>query len=213
MSQLSTAYELTKDWGLPTLRVSLKLNIGRGTDDCSDSVSNPELWEKAIGHLFELKELVTRNEWPTVELHARPLLGEYLYRKVGLPFFFITCKAATTMIYVNACGECSPCPFESYLPESFLSCLKVRGTMNILEHDVTEIWNSHVFEHYRGLSDPRTNPNKILTGCKHFKSGLCDPCVFTPCTCVSEVAMARSGLKRREHDQKERNPDLHAIAV
>lgn len=198
MSQLPAAYELTKEWGLPTLRVSLKLNIGRGTADCSDSVSNPELWKRAIGHLAELQELVKTNGSPTVELHARPLLGEYLHRKIGLPFFFITCKAATTMIYVNASGECSPCPFECYMPDSFLSCLKVRGTVNILEHEVMEIWRSEVFSHYRELSDPKVNPNKILTGCKHFKSGLCDPCVFTPCTCVPEIAMARSGLKRLE---------------
>jgi MoaA/NifB/PqqE/SkfB family radical SAM enzyme len=193
MDQLEAAYNLTREWELPTLRISLKLNIGRGTADCSDSVNNPQLWSEAVRHFSLLNQLVIKYGSPTIQLHARPLLGEFLYRRTGLPYFYITCKAASTMVYLDANGECSPCPFAAFMPDSYLYPLPSWETMSILKHKLADIWQSGLFERYRELRNPDNNPGKMFRNCPHFKSGICDPCIFTPCTCRETIEMVKTG--------------------
>ncbi|MCB2194407.1 MAG: radical SAM protein [Bacteroidetes bacterium] len=191
INQLEAAYELTRKWELPALRISLKLNLGRGKINHDDnSKRNPNLWSQAIEKLLTLKSLVDKYKQPRVELHARPLLGEYLYKQVGLPFFYIPCKAATTMLYLDSEGRCSPCPFGYFMPESYCSYLNLKGAnMNLLEHEVSEIWQSELFESYRRLYDPELHPKEINKNCRHFKSGNCSPCIYTPCICNSTIKM------------------------
>ena len=114
------AYDLVKNAGLPALRISPKLNLGRASEEVySDKSETSDYWGRAVKMLRDLHQRVSINGNPAVQLHARPLLGEYLFQVTGIPFFFITCKAATTMAYVNARGECSPCPFADYMPDAF----------------------------------------------------------------------------------------------
>jgi MoaA/NifB/PqqE/SkfB family radical SAM enzyme len=193
IDQLGAAYKLTKDWELPTLRISVKLDLGRGSSHSSDSVNNSKLWLRAMRHFSNLNRLVIKNGSPTVQLHARPLLGEFLYKKTGLPYFYITCKAATTMVYVDANGECSPCPFASYMPDAYHSALPSWETMNILKYNLADIWRSKLFERYRELTNPDKNSKAIFTECPHYKSGVCDPCIFTPCTCSATIRMITRG--------------------
>lgn len=201
--QLEKAYKLTSELGLHELRISPKLNLGRGKTDCgSVSVGTVESWRKIIDMFHRLKMLVEENDLTKVVLHARPLLGEFLYNLTGLPYFYITCKAATTMIYVNADGDCSPCPFADYMPDSYRFESNTPNPMNILANEFNEIWNSNLFELYRNLQNPSENPKKIFVNCPNFKAGRCDPCVFTPCTCRSSIRMITDALTAKRINQK-----------
>ncbi len=194
INQLESAYQLTQKWELPTLRISLKLNIGRGTNNCgSDSVKNTNLWAQAIERLLLLKKCTDQHTTPNIQLHARPLLGEYLYKLTGLPFFYIPCKAATTMVYVDSEGKCSPCPFGCFMPESYRSSLTLNGSaLSLLEYRLDDIWQSELFQSYRRLQNPKENPKEMNTNCPHYKSENCSPCVFTPCICKSSIQMIKA---------------------
>ncbi len=191
INQLEAAYQLTRKWELPVLRISLKLHLGRGKINYNNnSERKPNLWAQAIETLLSLKSLVDKHKTPRVELHARPLLGKYLYKHVGLPFFYIPCKAAKTMLYVDSEGKCSPCPFGYFMPESYCSYLNLKGTaLSLLDYEVKDIWQSELFETYRNLHDPKLHPKKINKNCPHYKAGICAPCIFTPCLCNSTIKM------------------------
>ncbi|MBW8000963.1 MAG: radical SAM protein [Planctomycetes bacterium] len=195
INQLEAAYQLTKKWELPTLRISLKLNLGRGEKKCGgDSVKNTNLWTQAIEKLLLLKSFVDKHKTPTVQLHARPFLGEYLYKLTGLPYFYIPCKAATTMLYVDSEGKCSPCPFGCFMPQSYSSSLDFNGSaLSLLEYGIDDIWQSELFQSYRKLKSPELNPKEMNTSCPHYKSENCAPCVFTPCLCKSTIQMIKAG--------------------
>jgi MoaA/NifB/PqqE/SkfB family radical SAM enzyme len=199
LSELEKAYKLTSELGLSELRISPKLHLGRGKTDCEfASNESVETWRETVDAFQRLNNFVKTSGSPKVVLHARPLLGEYLYHLTGLPYFFVTCKAATTMIYVDSDGNCSPCPFSAHMPDLYNPLNKKPVLMNILEHEFNKIWNSDVFRLYRQLQNPSANPKEIFVNCPHFKSGMCDPCVFTPCTCRSSIKMISDALATRE---------------
>ena len=190
----TAAYELVKSSGSPALRISPKLNLGRASEEVySDQSETSDYWGRAVQMLRDLHQRVSQNGNPTVQLHARPLLGEYLFRATGVPFFFITCKAATTMVYVNARGECSPCPFADYMPEAFRRDVSGRS-MSLLDHDLAAIWESELFQSYRTRRSLNSSAEGVFVNCPHSKSGLCEPCMFTPCTCRSTIQMIRQAL-------------------
>ncbi len=201
IDQVEKAYELVSKLGLSELRLSSKLNLGRGKTDCeSDPTESIEAWRKTLIILKQLDNMTKLAGSPRVVLHERPLLGEYLYHLTGLPYFFVTCKAATTMIYVNSEGYCSPCPFSTNMPSMYdpLGLSKAPTCLNILENSFSEIWNSDIFMTYRKLQDPNFNPKEIFVKCPHFKSGFCDPCVFTPCTCRFSMELIAKAFKANQ---------------
>jgi len=193
INHLETAYKLVQDWGLPALRISPKLNLGRASrDDDSKSPSNGLYWRNALDKFSKLNSLVMKNGSPQVQLHARPFLGEFLYHKTGLPYFYITCKAASTMVYVDYRGDASPCPFAGFMPSSYRSSFDPQEKISLLEHSIDEIWQSGVFKTYRRLQNPDENPNKVFKNCPHLISGMCNPCIYTPCTCRDTITMINS---------------------
>jgi MoaA/NifB/PqqE/SkfB family radical SAM enzyme len=192
------AYDLVKSAGLPALRISPKLNLGRASEEVySDKSETSDYWGRAVKMLRDLHQRVSINGNPTVQLHARPLLGEYLFQVTGIPFFFITCKAATTMAYVNARGECSPCPFADYMPDAFRKEVSGRP-LSLLDHGLVDIWQSELFQSYRRRRSSISSAEGVFVNCPHNKSGLCEPCMFTPCTCRSTIQMIRQALSAQD---------------
>jgi MoaA/NifB/PqqE/SkfB family radical SAM enzyme len=194
---LETAYQLVKEWELPALRISPKLNLGRASNEVhSNYSSNILYWQKTMNAFSKLRNQVIENGSPQVQLHARPLLGEFLYKKTGLPYFFITCKAASTMVYVNYKGDVSPCPFADFMPSEYCSALKIKDKkINLLNHSLAEIWQSDMFKIYRRLQNPDENPNNVFKKCPHLVSGMCNPCIYTPCTCGDTIRMINQGYE------------------
>jgi len=196
MDQLKKAFHLASSFGLPELRISPKLNLGRGVENCEDgNIGSSEGWAKTISILQHLKTLSDASETTKAVLHARPLLGEHLYLKTGLTFFYISCKAATTMIYVDAEGGVSPCPFAPFMPENYRVPGVELQSFNILTNRFSEIWESEMFESYRQMADPAVNPKEFFTDCPNFRAGRCNPCVYTPCTCRSTIRMINQGTR------------------
>jgi MoaA/NifB/PqqE/SkfB family radical SAM enzyme len=187
--QVESAYQLVRDWGLPVLRISPKLNLGRASKDSSEHLL---IWQKAMDVFARLNELVIKNGSPQVQLHARPFLGEFLYRETGLPYFYITCKAASTMVYVDAKGDASPCPFAPFMPKEWKINFESPEKVSLLTHTLDQIWDSPIFLTYRKLQDPDQNPNGVFKRCPHLASGICNPCIYTPCTCRETIKMIKS---------------------
>lgn len=189
------AYNLVKDWGFSTLRISPKLNLGRASVDVdSNLTSNASYWRAVIDALSKLKKLVNKNRSPQVQLHARPLLGEFLHRKTGLPYFYITCKAATTMVYVDYKGDASPCPFAAFMPKSYRTLFDSQKKISLLTYSLARVWESDAFANYRKLQKPDENPNLVFQDCNYLKSGMCNPCIYTPCTCRATIKMINNSL-------------------
>ncbi len=189
------AYMLVKKWNLPVLRISPKLNLGRAAGEITNNSSfENSYWVAVIDAFSNLSKLVEKNETPKVQLHARPLLGEFLFKRTGLPYFYITCKAATTMIYVDHKGDSSPCPFSCFMPAGYRSSFDSQEKISLLNNSLKEIWESDVFDSYRQLMDPNKNPNKVFKDCPHLNSGICNPCVYTPCTCRDTIAWINRSL-------------------
>jgi MoaA/NifB/PqqE/SkfB family radical SAM enzyme len=208
--RLIDAYHLVKELGLPALRISVKLSLGRSMCDAMTTDDWRHFWREAIEQFRRLRDLAAQRGSPPVQLHARPFLGEYLYKTTGLPYFYITCKAATSMVYVDAKGFASPCPFAKFMPESYCSSHDAVESVNLLDHSLQEIWASNTFELYRKLMTPEDNPKEMFTQCPHFCAGRCNPCIFTPCTCRSTIRIideAIAGLSQRsdcfEHAQED----------
>lgn len=196
VNQLEKAFHIASMFGLPELRISPKLNLGRGMESCTDeNIGSSEGWAKTISILQRLKILSDASRTTKAVLHARPLLGEHLYFRTGLNFFYISCKAAKTMVYVDSEGGATPCPFAPFMPEDY----KIPGIQlqrfNILTDRFNEIWESEMFESYRQMADPATNPKEFFTSCPNFQAGLCDPCIYTPCTCRSTIRIIGEGMR------------------
>lgn len=190
INYVESAYRLAQDWGLPALRISPKLNLGRASGEADSKLLNNDLyWRNAMEKFSKLNSLVMKNGSPQVQLHARPFLGEFLHRKTGLPYFYITCKAASTMVYVDYKGDASPCPFAGFMPSSYRSSFDSQDKISLLEYSMDEIWQSEVFKTYRRLQNSDENPNKVFKKCPHLISGICNPCIYTPCTCRDTIKM------------------------
>ena len=190
---VESAYKLVSDWGLPALRISPKLSLGRASgEQCLGPRDNISFWRNAIDMFSKLNALTKKSGSPKVQLHARPLLGEFLHQRTGLPYFFITCKAASTMVYVDFKGEVSPCPFAGFMPPEYRSPFDFQEKISLLNHTLDEIWQSEVFKSYRRLQDPKENPNKVNIKCPHLLSGLCNPCIYTPCTCSDTIKFIKN---------------------
>ncbi len=199
ISQLDKAYQLVKDWELPALRISPKLNLGRGKSNIGSDGDVEQYWKEAIEIFSILKSSSSKNITPSVELHARPFLGEYLFQLTGLKYFFITCKAASTMVYVDHKGDVSPCPFAEFMPTSYKLHFKDDDNVkiNLLSNKLEEIWESPSFKTYRKLQNPVNNPKGVNKNCPHLNSGLCNPCIYTPCTCKETISIIKKALQRQ----------------
>lgn len=203
LKHVEKAYQLVKNWELPALRISPELSLGRASKDTDEHIeSDIFYWRDVIHKLQEIRALAEKDKKTSIQLHARPLLGEYLFQKTGMQYFYITCKAASTMVYVDCKGNASPCPFAEFMPDSYRSSLEVKEKISLLDNSLKEIWNTEIFEEYRALQEPEINPKKINTRCPHYKSGMCEPCIFTPCTCADTIAMMNSSLcaANEKHD-------------
>jgi MoaA/NifB/PqqE/SkfB family radical SAM enzyme len=197
IKHMESAYRLVQEWGFPALRISPKLNLGRASEDCdlSSPIDN-SYWRSMIESFVRLNSTVRENGATKVQLHARPFLGEYLFKKTGLPYFYITCKAAVTMVYVDPKGDASPCPFAEFMPDEYRSAYKSNEKLNILEHSLNDVWQSGVFMAYRNLQNPDNHPNRVFKSCPHLKSGICNPCIYTPCTCRDTIKMIKKSKER-----------------
>ena len=194
---LEKAYFFVKSFELPALRISPELNLGRATKKYSGkSVVDSIFWRDVITKLSALNVLAEKENTTNVQLHARPLLGEYLFKMTGLHYFYITCKAATSMVYVDCVGDASPCPFAEFMPDSYRSSYSssLNKKINLLDESLKEIWNTDVFKQYRELQSPEKNPKDFFENCPHYKSNMCEPCIFTPCTCRDTIQQISSSL-------------------
>lgn len=195
---VETAYQLVREWNLPALRISPKLNLGRAAGDVDSEACDNAYWRGVLEAFSILSRLVQENGSPQVQLHARPLLGEYLHKKTGLPYFYITCKAAVTMVYVDYKGDASPCPFASFMPSAYRTTFESNEKMSLVDYTLQDVWQSDVFKAYRRIQNPNENTNQVFKGCPHLKSGMCNPCIYTPCTCRNTIQLITHALNPKK---------------
>ena len=193
VGQLVPAYELVRQWELPAMRISPKLNLGRAACDINESKPGT-YWSEAISAFIVLNDISGETDSPAVQLHARPYLGEFLNDITGLKYFYITCKAAATMVYVDCRGDVSPCPFSGFMPEDYRRAFDGQNKISLLTHKLRDIWDSEPFRQYRHYQHPDMNPNNVFKDCPHLRSGMCNPCIYTPCTCRASIQMIYSAL-------------------
>lgn len=200
LKYIEKAYQLVKGWGLPALRISPQLNLGRASKDFDINLNEENTyWREVVQKLKKINAQVEKDKGATIQLHARPMLGEYFFEKTGVQYFYITCKAASTMVYVDCKGNASPCPFAGFMPKSYNSSSELKEKISLLDNSLKEIWDSEIFREYRALQNPSTNPKEFNTSCPHYKSGMCEPCIFTPCTCKDAIKMINASLRTQKY--------------